>query len=189
MESLTVKITGIAPMLMHSDKLANPLDPATVNHKELTSKRKKTPDDLQEIAKSEWISSLYYDGKIGVYMPVHNARKSLIEGARQNKLGKHIERGVVFLDSKIPLDYPGPNDPEKMFRDPRFVDARTVVVSRSRLVRYRPIFPEWSFTAAVIYNESVIDEQNIMMCWHNAGALIGIGDYRPLFGRYEVEKI
>jgi len=189
MEALKVKITGIAPMLMHSDKLSNPLDPATKAHKEMTSKRKKTDEDLMDIAKSEWMSSLYWDDSMGVYMPVQNVRKSLIEGARQNKLGKHIERGVVFMDSKLPLEYPGLRDREKMFDDGNFVDARTVVVSRSRLVRYRPIFHEWSFEAEVIFDESVIDKRDILMCWANGGRLIGLGDFRPMYGRYEVEEV
>ena len=44
-----ITITGTAPMLMHNGRLANPLDPATQTLKALTSKRKKTDDDLFDI--------------------------------------------------------------------------------------------------------------------------------------------
>jgi hypothetical protein len=189
MNTLKVKVTGISPMIMHSDKLSNPLDPATKRHKEMTSKRKKTEDDLLEIARSEWMGSLYLDKEVGIYMPVQNVRKSLIEGARQNKLGKHIERGVVFMTDKAKLIYDGPKDVEKLWESGEFTDARTVVVSRARLMRYRPIFKEWNFAVEVIYDESVIDKRDIIMCWENAGRLIGLGDFRPLFGRHEVEEV
>lgn len=42
MELLTLSIKGTSPLMMHSDKLANPLHPATKAHRELTSKRKKS---------------------------------------------------------------------------------------------------------------------------------------------------
>lgn len=47
--------------MMHSDKLANPLHPATKAHRELTSKRKKVDDDHVAIARSEFIAGVYFD--------------------------------------------------------------------------------------------------------------------------------
>ena len=53
METLNVRITGTSPLMMHSDKFANPLLPETKAHKALTAKRKKTDEDHEAIAKSE----------------------------------------------------------------------------------------------------------------------------------------
>ena len=36
MQVLNLKIKGVCPLLMHSDRFANPLDPATKAHKALS---------------------------------------------------------------------------------------------------------------------------------------------------------
>jgi len=190
MEQLTVMLKSNGPMLMHSDKLSNPLDPATKKHKTLTSKRKKTDEDYEAIAKSEWLNSLYYSDDIGVYVPIQNIRKSLIEGARFNKLGKHVERGVVFMDTRAKLKYSGPKEPEKLWDNGKFTDARSVRVSQARLVRFRPIFTDWEIEAVeLLYNPSIIDGSDILAAWDNAGNMVGMGDFRPLFGKYKVEEV
>jgi hypothetical protein len=191
MKNLTVRMTGSGPMLMHSDKLSDPLNPATKAHKRLTSDRalKKTDEGVVAIAKSEYLASLYTNSDGVVCLPGLNIRKSLIEGARLHKGGKNIERGVIILDDMIPLVFDGPKTPEKLWDDPRFVDARSVVVMRSRLIRYRPVFKSWSATVNCIVNEESIDIESLMHYWREAGAMVGMGDFRPLFGRYNVEVI
>jgi len=191
MKNLTVRMTGNGPMLMHSDKLSDPLNPATKAHKRLTSDRalKKTDEGVVAIAKSEYLASLYTNSDGIVCLPGLNIRKSLIEGARLHKGGKNIERGVIILDDMIPLVFDGPKTPEKLWDDPRFVDARSVVVMRSRLIRYRPVFKAWSATVNCIVNEESIDIESLMHYWREAGAMVGMGDFRPLFGRYSVEVI
>lgn len=190
MKQATVKIESNGPMLMHSDKLANPLNPMTKAHKLLTSKRKKTDEDHEAIARSEWLGGLYYDEDIGIHIPVQNLRKSLIMGARFNKLGRHIERGVVFSADKIKLQYDGPRNPEKLWLDMRFVDARSVVVNRARIMRYRPLFTKWMLSPVeMFYDPAVIDLADILNSFEQAGAMVGLGDYRPLFGKYTVTKI
>jgi hypothetical protein len=69
------------------------------------------------------------------------------------------------------------------------IDMRPVVVQRSRIVRARPLLPEWSATFTLIYNP----EYNITPDWlkqvlKEAGERVGIGDFRPQhrgdFGRF-----
>ena len=190
MEALTVTLKSNGPMLIHADKLSNPLNPATKAHKLLTSKRKKTDEDHEAIAKSEWMAALYYSNENGVYMPTQNIRKSLIEGARFNKLGKHVERGVVFMSSQEKLIYAGPKTQEKLWLDGRFTDARSVRVQQARLMRYRPIFNEWELKdIEILFNPAVIDKEDILSAWVNAGRMVCLGTYRPLFGKYEVEEV
>lgn len=58
-ETMKLRLTGIAPLLMHDNKAANPLNPYAKAMKALTGKRKKTDDDLAEIARIEWEAGLY----------------------------------------------------------------------------------------------------------------------------------
>ena len=62
MKSIKVKLSGSSALLMHSDRFANPLDPLTKAHKELTGKRKKTDDDHIAIADKNFLnrSAFYY---------------------------------------------------------------------------------------------------------------------------------
>jgi hypothetical protein len=190
MQSLKLRITGESPLLMHSDRFANPLDPDAKAHKVLTSKRNKTDEDHQAIAISEWKGALYYDEEIGPYLPSANVRATLVDGAKLSKLGKAIQRGTLILADKLKLDYPGPRNPIEMVRDSRFIDCRSVVVSGKRLMRYRPVFPKWAFSVEVLFDPLVVERDQIMNSMSQAGLLIGLGDFRPnkggSFGRFSV---
>ena len=73
---------------MHSDKFANPLHPATKLHKALTGKRKKTDDDHEAIAKSEFFGGCYHDPAQGFYVPGQNFDASFLGGAKLQKMVK-----------------------------------------------------------------------------------------------------
>ena len=182
------EITGIAPLLMHCDRFANPLAPETIEHKKLTSKRTKTLEDHRAIAKSEWMGSLYYDSELGPYVPSNMIRASLIGGAKLFKLGRHIQRSVIFLESKgFKLEYKGTKDPEKLYGKGEHVDSRSVVVGQARLFRYRPRFPEWTVKGSFSLNEQMLSREDLEKSFEAAGHFCGLGDYRPMFGLYDVK--
>ena len=187
MESLRVTIKGVSPLLMHSARFANPLDPATKLHKALTSKRKKTDEDHAMIQKSEFMGSIYFDDKQGVYLPGVNIEASIFEGAKMQKLGKSAKRSILILEDVIPLQYKGPKTKESLYENTEFVDVRAVKVGTSKLMRTRPIFKEWSAEFTVSYNPEQIDVSEVVRMLEDAGSLIGIGDYRPRFGKFTVE--
>lgn len=187
MEQLAVKITGKAPMLMHSDRFANPLDPLTKAHKEITSKRKKTDEDQIAIAKSEFIGGCYWRKGVGFYIPAQNLDSCLIGAAKLQKLGVKFKQGVQVLEDELPLTGEMPKTPEKMWEDPEYVDARGVKVGQAKIIRYRPIFRKWSVNATVVFNPDVVSKGEVKKAIEDAGALIGLGDYRPRFGRFNVE--
>lgn len=184
MRTMNLTAQSVSPMLMHSSAGANPLDKRTQAHKALTSKRKKTEEDMLEIAESEFKLGLYFDRDLGVYIPVENVRACLIEGAKLNKLGRAVERGVIFNETKAKLVYDGPQTPDKLWEDESFRDLRTCVVGTSRVLRCRPIFSQWKVETGITFDPSVIEERDIAQAWMNAGAFCGLGNYRPLFGRF-----
>lgn len=180
-------------MLMHSDRMSNPLDGVTIAHKELTSKRKKTEADHREIAKSEWKGSLYWSKATGIYFPSQNVVSSFRAGAKLNRLGTAFGRAVVCLDERISFDCDMPKDLDDAWESGDFTDCRSVVVQRARLMRYRPRFDRWSMVISLVYAEDVINRADIINSAANAGRLVGIGDFRPekggAFGRYSVEEV
>lgn len=188
MDMITLKLKSTHPMLMHSDKFANPLDPLTKAHKELTSKRKKTDEDHEAIARSEFLGSLYID-QDGPYIPSMNLDAAIIEAAKMQKLGKHVKRALMVMENKLHLKYEGPKTAEGLWSDKRFVDARSVRVSMAKLMRYRPVFESWEATCTLAVNTEQININEVKQIIHNAGSLVGVGDFRPRFGRFSVEIV
>lgn len=186
MAVIKLKVVGVSPMLMQADTLVDPLNPLTKAHKEITGKRKKTDDDHEAIALSEMRSYLYHNDEIGIYMPAANFEASLRDGAKLNKLGQHVKRGILVLDD-AKLIYEGPQDPDVLVRTRSFQYAKTVVVQRARLMRYRPIFHKWSCEFVVSYDEQILNRDEVLTIAENAGKFCGLGTWRPRFGRFNVE--
>lgn len=186
MQQIEFTVTGKAPLLMHSDRFANPLDPLTKAHKELTGKRKKTDDDQIAIARSEFIGGCYWNKASGFFMPAQNLDACLIAAAKLQKLGVKFKQGVQVLEDELPLLGKLPDTPEKLWASPENIDARGVKVGQAKIIRYRPIFRQWSLKATVMFNEEVVNESEVRKAITDAGALIGLGDYRPRFGRFNV---
>lgn len=182
-------MTGTSPLMMHSDRLADPLAPETKAHKALTGKRKKTDDDHEAIAKSEFIAGAYWDEKVGFYLPGANIDATFIAGAKLQKLGTHWKRGALVLEDRIKLLHDGPSTPELLWNDRRFVDVRGVRVGAAKLMRYRPIFPSWAAELSITINTDVLNIDEAKKAIEDGGKLIGTCEYRPRFGRFEVQYV
>jgi hypothetical protein len=185
--TIKVRITGTRPLLMHAAIFADPLNPLTKAHKELTSKRKKTDEDHEAIAKSEWLGGLYIDEQ-GPFIPGVNIEAALVSGGKLSKLGTQLKRSVEIMDEKCHLEYEGPKSAEKLWLA-GFYDARSVKIQTARLVRYRPIFRKWSCVCEIAYDAQTINKEQVIKCLEDGGQYCGVGDYRPKFGRFDVEVI
>ena len=53
----------------------------------------------------------------------------------------------------------------------------------------RPIFRAWSVVAKFELDLAIMDEDVLIQQAENAGTYVGLGDYRPIYGRYEVQRI
>ena len=193
MQTLTIKLTGNGPILMHSDRLANPLDPIKKKMATISGKRKKTDEDHEQMARIEWEAGMYHDADLGPYIPGRMIKSGLIAGAKKTKDGPKVKSGVLVMTDKSPLEYKGPRDIEKMWAAGSFADIRSVVVQRARLMRCRPIFSDWSATFELMFDDTVVDRADILRFAETCGQMIGIGDYRPEnggdFGRFCVEEV
>jgi hypothetical protein len=191
-KKIKLKLIGTSPLLLACDRLADPLDAQTIAHKELTSKRKKTEDDHLLIARSQWNGLLYWDDVIGVYLPTQNIRAALVGGAKLNKLGMQIKRGTLMEEEITELIYGKKLTIEQLWEQ-KYIDRRSVVVSQARVMAYRPKFVTWSVIFELSYDENILDENQIMQSFENAGKFIGIGGFRPekggTFGRFKAEKV
>lgn len=180
-------LTGTAPLLMHNIQLADPLNPIVRAMKEISGKRKKTDEDLLRMAELEFKGGLYITDELGPYVPGVNVEKCLVEGARVTKQGKQVERGLFVTDNEVPLLYQGPRTAEALWANEDFRSRLAVKVSTSRVQRTRPIFRDWAIEVAAEVDPALLNLDSLRAIAVDAGSMVGIGDYRPRYGRFIVK--
>ncbi len=187
-----VKFTlrGATPLLIHNERLANPMDPTAKRLKALTSKRKKTDEDITNIARAEFDGGLYVD-EDGPYIPDSWILALLRDGGKQIKLGKAITQGTLSMEDRFRLQHGLSKKPRESWEDAiwgaGYYDQRMVGNQTARILRTRPRFDAWAVTASIHYDPTVFDARQIEQILNIAGVKIGLGDYRPRFGRFTVE--
>ncbi len=197
---LSITIKGVRPLLMHNGRLANPLDAISKLLKNATKKWSKGDEDQAECQRLEFIGGLYFDEKLGPYIPTDNLQALLIEGARKRKLGKQFEALVSVVPPATcreadgyKLDYKGPRTIEELFSSPdqEFVFVKQARVNQAKVMRTRPRFPEWSITFGVEVDEEAggPSEAEVTQALTDAGRLVGLGDWAPRYGKFEVISV
>lgn len=193
MEQLNLHFTGVVPLLMHAPRTVNPLDEITREIKKYTGKRKKTTEDHETIARLEWEAGLYHDSDIGPYLPGVNVEICLRDAAKMTKQGAAVTRSVVCAVDKVPILYDGPRGTNghgiQEIWDANLKDYRVVGNQQNSVMRCRPCFRpggSWAIDVPLFVEPSIIDPDDLRDIAIRAGKMIGLGDYRPRFGRFEV---
>lgn len=128
--NITISIKGVSPLLMHNPRMVDPDFEITREISKLTGKKKKTEEDRREIERLEWYGGLYTEvngnGKPIVVEPTSKLRKCIIEAARIYKLGRDVERALLFDGLHAPLSYDGPREIDKLWQSQLFVSRLSV---------------------------------------------------------------
>lgn len=178
-------IVGTAPLMQHRFAI-----PDLENVNPGGTKNTGSKDYSQE-----WKDYLYTkNGE--VCQPASHIERSMIKAATdfkiQGKRGrsyKDLFSAAVFVEPDmishgIPIPETLDADGDKQI----YLDVRPVVIQRNRVIRLRPTLKAgWRLN----FNIQVIDDQlpsNILQdVLTLAGRGVGLGDYRPRFGRFSVE--
>lgn len=173
-----------APLLMHNERLADPLDPHSLEIAKISKKRGKTEADHLEIARLEFAGGLYYDDELGPVLPGWNIVRCIQDGGKRHKLGAAVLRGVMPTVQFAPVQYDGPRDIEGMWNDGRFALRKGVGIGSSRVMRTRPVFTDWQVETEIEVDLTVLDPEKVNQLVAEAGRYAGIGDSRPIYGRF-----
>lgn len=186
MQKMKVQFIGVGPMIMHNGRLANPLSPESKYLAEVTHRRKKNDEDLEEISWREFKGGLYIGDDGSYVIPAHNVEAAIEEGARKHRLGKAASSGcIVTNDAK--LKFKGDSKtPEQLFETNAF--RVTVRVGQSCVLRTRPIIDDWSIVVEIEFAEDIISEAELWRALEVAGREKGIGDWRPKYGRFTLKR-
>ncbi len=185
-EELRLRFTGTTPLLMRSGRLADPLDEHSIALQRVTSKRAKTRSDHELIARLEWRGSLWLSaGRPCV--PAEAIEAAMTGAARTRRAGATVRAAMVVQESPL-LRYDGP-DVEDLFEAPGFVHRCGVRIGTRRTMRTRPKFDAWSLDVTLAFVPSAVDGTTLLEIADIAGRMIGLGDFRPRFGRFRVDPV
>lgn len=185
MKTTSFQIKGLTPLIMHSGRLADPIDPASIALAKLTSKRQKTIDDHKAIGKCEWYGSLYVDKDQKPCLPGEVIEACLADGAKRYKLGK-VAKGGIIVAGDFPLEFRGPKTIDELWEHGGYMKRAGVKVGQARVIRTRPIFPEWAVRFDVLWDPSLVKDADQLHEIVVSAGQSGMCDWRPKFGRFEV---
>jgi hypothetical protein len=185
MDSISFKAIGTLPLLLHNGALADPLNKWSKAIAKVSSKRHKTEADHQEIAKLEFLGSLYLNGGTGPVIPAPMLEATLIVAAKSRKEGQKAKAGI-FVPADMPLIYDGPGDPMELWESGSFVLRVPVRVGQNKVVRTRPMFNGWAIAGRIEFRPDIVDQDTVGQWMVIAGNRIGLGDWRPRFGLFSV---
>ncbi len=192
---------GETGLLMHNIRLANPDDPFAKAISRISGKRKKTEEDRREMAKIEFLGSLYTyapasvdgsdtdtpeynDETRRVVMPQTNVKRAFKEAAKATRQGRTIDRALNFADPAI-----GERGLEFQFADSdlpplklwelgkKYQDITMVTVS-GRVPRCRPRFLPWALSAEWLVFPTLLDLDTFKDIVEMCGLIEGLGDNR-----------
>lgn len=175
-------------LIMHNGQTADPLNSFSKAMKEISGKRKKTDADFEALANIEYQAGLYLNNKGQVIVPSRVLESVLVEGAKKSKEGKLALSGM-FVDTDGILEYEGGAMSVKdLVASPDHRICVAVRVGMAKVMRTRPHFKNWKTKFRVSINEQVANEAQLKRWLEDAGSYVGIGDWRPRHGRYELEN-
>lgn len=182
--TLRFKIRGVSPLLMHNGQLADPLNEWTKALKKITSKRKKTDADYAEMSRIEWYGSLYLKAKIPC-VPGWVLEAVLINGSKKKRMGTQAKI-AIFCDKDYLLEYDGPRNIDELWEGDNHRLTCGVRVQRARIMRTRPKFENWGLEFDVLFEDEILNQREIEDIVEIAGRQVGLMDWRPKFGRFQV---
>ena len=192
MEQLKLKLTGIAPLLMHNGRLSDPLDPITKELKNASKAATKGTDaGADRTARLEYAGSLYLRDDGTLYMPGTAVERALRDGSAgvQKGLKKRFDAAVFVNDDGIVTVGGKTGKTADALYDAGHVLRVSARVMSSRIMRTRPKFDTWSTIVTVDYSPALVDRATVLRAAQYAGEVVGLGDWRPRFGRFSVEVV
>ena len=172
MKSIQVEITGESPILMHAFPLV-PLENPPIE--------KRSPAEQAEI------SAYRIPGKKTLYLPGTALQRCFVGAAAYSK-GK----GRASLQKQTAACLLIPEEYLSLGTEDYEIDSRAVVIAatKGRIVRHRPKITNWRCSFTIQYDESLLKASEVRNIVDDAGARVGVLDFRPEkkgpFGRFKV---
>lgn len=187
MYAIDVKIVGVSPLMQHRFPMPT-LEDMSKGAKKVTGSKDYT---------QEWREYFYQNAKDEIYQPSAHIEGAMVKAAvnfkiqgKRGKTYKDLFRAAVFVTpEEILHGFDVPSELDTDADKPLYLDMRPVVVNRARVVRIRPTFKAgWELEFQVEVIDEQINAELVQDILVLAGKTVGIGDFRPKFGRFRVAQ-
>uniref|UniRef100_A0A6M3KRC7 Uncharacterized protein n=1 Tax=viral metagenome TaxID=1070528 RepID=A0A6M3KRC7_9ZZZZ len=186
-QTVRYKWTSSAPLILHNGQLADPMCKWTKSLKKISGKRNKTDADHEEMARLEFMGSLYLNAE-GPILPADVVDGIVQTAAKKTREGMTAKSGC-FCSEHARLEYAGPREANALWEDDNFRLASMVRVQQAHVVRTRPIFRDWSAIVTLNIEDTLVDVETVDGWMRVAGTQIGACDWRPKYGRFTAERL
>lgn len=145
----------------------------------------------------EWEEKFYETKDGNIFQPGTHFESCMVKAAvnfkiqgKRGKTYKDLFRASVFVNPEEILHHVEvPDELDTDADKPLYLDMRPVVIQRARIVRIRPTFkPGWELEFEISVIDDQIQPQLVQDILVLAGKTVGIGDFRPKFGRFSVTQ-
>jgi hypothetical protein len=179
-----ITLDGITPLLMSSGEVDRESD-LYLAYEQLAASRKKTREQKAQLRELEWYTRIYYDDKLGPFIPGRNVKELLRSAATKWKDGENVKRGLIIPDYRIPLLYDGPRDAKELWKAGfRYTTlVANAGAGSGRVERTRPCFDDWKLIFEVAFDSEELDKDHFESIVARTEKY-GLGDYKPEFGAF-----
>lgn len=174
--TVAATISGVAPILFHRWNVEG----VEAKAKAAKGSAAKKSDDIE--------SYLWRNDEGFICLPGEYLRQAIIHAAKFKQDPRSPRKSAMDLFkaaviSLTPLASLGATEPD-------FLDRRRVMVQRNGITRVRPAMKEgWSATIELMVNlPEYVPPILLRQVLDDAGRLIGVGDFRPTYGRFAVSN-
>ena len=185
MVRVSVSIEGVAPGLLHH-RFPEVVMAGLMNPVKLSGKAKATAEQEAELAAYRMETGGLCQPAEHIYSAMVRAASSFQVQGRGKMTYKDPVKGALLVEPEpiIALLTPAGKPIDKYE-----IDARPARIQRARVMRHRPCLREWRLDfKLLILEEETLPAEVANAILVKAGQTIGIGDYRPRFGRFVVRK-
>jgi len=171
-EVYLVKIVGTKPLLMHA--------PTGLSDKPQLRRGER----LEPKVEAE--KCLYKDQNGNIVIPAVNIKACIRDAGRNYRMPNRKATFSSMIKAGLEIK-PFPYVP--LTHNGWEIDIRPVVVQGNRILRARPRFDEWSLEFQIVnLDPTMIPRDMLKRILIDAGKYYGLGDFRPEFGTFRVEK-
>lgn len=202
MKTIKLQWTGLRPLVMSNPQTVNIVNPHAVESRRLgaltkAARKKGDEDRLVELEeqqrKNDFAASAYFDAE-GFYLPDTVILACLKEAARTIRKGKDIDRAVIMTETEARLvTRKRFKSIEDAFTDDGFrleTPAKIPPKTGALIWKCRCMIPTgWTCAFTLEFEDSLIAEKTLREIATVAGSLIGVGGWRPKFGRFSVDTL
>lgn len=202
MKTLKMQWTGIRPLVMSNPQTVNIVNPYAAESRRLgglmkTARKKGDEDRLVELEeeqrRNDFAASAYFDND-GFYLPDTVILAVFKEAAKTVRKGKDIDRAVLMTETEARIVTRKKfKSLTEAFADENFrleTPAKIPPRTGALIWKCRCMIPTgWTLNFNLEFEDSLIAEKTIVEISGVAGALVGVGGWRPKFGRFITEVV